>query len=87
MSTCPDVLCTLRNGNGYCSQTACVRNKQIIPIENKMPHKISEFICLECKKRWIAVRPDRTLLKDIECPNGHIGYAIETGEDIDDEAD
>ena len=58
-------------------------HKPIIPIESKMPHKVSELICLECKKRWIDVRPEVTLLKDIECPNGHIGYTIETGEEID----
>lgn len=48
-----------------------------------MPHKVSEVICINCKYRWIAVRPTKTLLKDLECPwCGLQGYVIETGEVI-----
>lgn len=54
-----------------------------ISIEECMPHKISEVICVDCKYRWIAVRPTSTLLKELECPQcGLQGYVIETGEVI-----
>lgn len=56
----------------------------IIPIETNMPHKVSEVICIYCKRRWIDVRPTETLLKDLECPYCQkTGYVIETGEEID----
>ena len=54
-----------------------------ISIEENMPHKVSEVICVNCKCRWIAVRPTDTLLKDLECPQcGLQGFVIETGEVI-----
>ena len=46
------------------------------------PHKVSEVICVKCCKRWIAVRPTTTKLKDLECPNCGQGYVVETGEGI-----
>jgi hypothetical protein len=53
-------------------------------IEENQPHRVSEVICINCKRRWIAVRPMATLLKDLECPQcGKQGYVIETGEIID----
>ena len=53
----------------------------IIPIEANLPHRVSEVICLKCLTRWTCVRPEATLLKEIECPRcGMIGYVIETGE-------
>jgi hypothetical protein len=55
-------------------------------IEENLPHKVSEVICIECKHRWIAVRPRACKLKDLECPQcGKQGYVIETGEIIDTE--
>ena len=55
----------------------------IIPIEEKMPHKVSEVICVRCLRRWIDVRPEGTLLKVLVCPGcGKAGAVIETGEDI-----
>lgn len=57
-----------------------------ISIEENMPHKVSEVICIDCGYRWIAVRPTDTLLKDLECPQcGVQGYVIETGEVINKE--
>jgi hypothetical protein len=54
-----------------------------ISIEENMPHKVSEVICIGCKYRWIAVRPTDTLLKDLECPQcGKQWFVIETGEII-----
>ena len=59
----------------------------ITPIEEKMPHKVSEVICVWCGRRWIAARPEGTQLKDLECPEcGKTGGVIETGEEIDDES-
>lgn len=54
-----------------------------ISIDDNMPHKVSEVMCIDCKYRWIAVRPTDILLKDLECPRcGLQGYVIETGEVI-----
>lgn len=58
----------------------------IIDIYEKKPHVVFEVVCLKCLKRWIAVRPEETLLKDLECPEcGNIGFVIETGEVIENE--
>lgn len=55
-------------------------------IEENLPHKVSEVICIECKHRRIAVRPCACKLKDLECPRcGINGYVIETGEIINTE--
>jgi len=54
-----------------------------ISIDENLPHKVSEVMCINCKYRWIAVRPTGTLLKDLECPQcRQQGYVIETGEVI-----
>jgi len=55
---------------------------EIINIEKNMPHKLSEMVCSKCLKRWVAVRPEMVLLKDIECACGEVGFVIETGEFI-----
>lgn len=53
----------------------------IINFEENLPHKVSEVICVNCKHRWIAIRPTMTLLKELECPMcNEQGYVIETGE-------
>lgn len=58
----------------------------IIPIEEKMPHKVSEVMCVRCVRRWIDVRPVGVQLKDLVCPGcGQTGGVIETGEEINDE--
>lgn len=56
---------------------------EVIDINEILPHVVSEVICVQCCKRWICVRPDETLLKDIECPNCGKGAVIETGQSID----
>jgi len=53
-----------------------------VDINENTPHKVSEVICINCKYRWLAVRPVGTLLKDLECPICGAGYVIETGEEI-----
>ena len=56
---------------------------EITDIWANQPHIVSEVVCLKCLKRWIAVRPEGTFLKDLECPQcGNVGFAINTGEII-----
>lgn len=57
---------------------------EITPIETNLPHQVSEVVCLVCLKRWVAVRPETTLLKQLQCPAcKRIGFVIETGENLD----
>ena len=59
---------------------------KIVDINENEPHKVSEVICVHCGKRWLAVRPNETLLKDMECPDCiNQGYVIETGEILKEE--
>ncbi len=59
---------------------------KFIDIEENLPHKVSEVICINCKHRWIAVRPCVCKLKELQCPQCHKqGYVIETGEEINNE--
>ena len=54
---------------------------KVTKIDDARPHKVSEVICVKCGHRWIAVRPEDSKLRDLECPNcTKQGYAIETGE-------
>ena len=55
---------------------------EIVSNEEYLSHEVSEVICLKCLHRWIAVYPSRTLLKELECPCGEIGYVIKTGQTI-----
>ena len=55
---------------------------KIINIEEGLPHKVSEVICVKCGYRWIATRPEDTSLKKLECPYCGKGNVIETGESI-----
>lgn len=58
---------------------------EVVDINANQPHKVSEVICINCKHRWVAVRPVVTQLIKLECPNcNEQGYVIETGEIIDD---
>ena len=51
--------------------------------EFPISHTISELICVHCKTRWIAARPESVLLKNIQCPKcNKKGYSIETGQVI-----
>lgn len=55
----------------------------ISDIESNLPHEVAELICLKCLSRWIGVYPDKTLLKDLECKCGAVGYVIKTGQTIE----
>lgn len=53
----------------------------ITPIEANMPHLVHEVMCWACGRRWIAVHPARTLLKELECPGcGKTGFVFVTGQ-------
>ena len=57
---------------------------KVVELDDHRPHKVSEVICINCKKRWIAVRPEEAPLKKLQCPGcGEVGYVIETGEEIE----
>lgn len=57
---------------------------KVVDINENEPHKTSEVICVHCGKRWWAVRPVDTQLRDLECPEcTNQGYVIETGETIE----
>ena len=57
-----------------------------VNIEETVPHRLSEVICVNCKHRWLSVRPTQTMLKHLECPSCHKqGYVIETGEELPDD--
>lgn len=59
-------------------------NNDIVNFDEYIPHKVSEVICVKCGKRWVSIRPTRTLLKELECPQCHEqGFVIETGEVVD----
>ena len=56
----------------------------IIDISANEPHLVCETVCLKCFHRWIAVYPEKTLLKQLECPNcGVVGFVIKTGQDLE----
>lgn len=57
---------------------------KIINIEEQIPHRVAETICVKCLKRNITVWPEGTLLKDLECEKCGTGFIILTGELIDD---
>lgn len=53
---------------------------------NQSEHIVQPCICLECRRRFVDVRPYGVLLKDLECPGCHtIGNIIGSGEIIDGE--
>lgn len=59
---------------------------KILSIDELKPHIVSEVICVKCGDRWISVRPEKTLLKELECENCGAGYVIETGQVLEDVA-
>lgn len=45
------------------------------------PNEMEEFICINCKHRWIAFCAEESVLKEIKCPNcKEIGFVILTGQ-------
>lgn len=71
-----------------CDEEVCPRCEHKIgkvrDINEKKPHAVSETICVSCYHRWICVRPETTLLKELQCPEClTIGTVIETGQSIE----
>ena len=55
----------------------------VVDIYEHKPHLVSEVVCLKCLKRWIAVRPEDTWLKELQCPKcKQVGFVINTGQEI-----
>ena len=50
--------------------------------ENPDKYEVSELICLKCLNRAIHVYETDTLLKDLECTCGEVGFLIKTGQTI-----
>lgn len=55
----------------------------VIELEANLPHEVCEVMCWCCGRRWIAVFPEATPLKDLECPCGKAGYVFKTGQTLD----
>lgn len=52
--------------------------------ENNEPHIVQEVVCLACLHRWIAVRNEKTLLKQLQCPKCKKGgNVIATGQELE----
>lgn len=58
---------------------------KVTEFEEYLPHEVAELMCLKCFSRWIGVYPQQTLLKDIECKCGAVGYVIKTGQTLPEE--
>lgn len=56
-------------------------HSNIVELSDFQPHIVREVMCWRCGHRWIAVHPEHTALKDLECPGCHTqGYAFATGQ-------
>jgi hypothetical protein len=58
-----------------------------VPVKDFMPQYAAEVICIKCRKRWIAIYPKGTWLKDLECENCGPGYVIKTGQPLPDKTE
>lgn len=56
---------------------------KVVDFEKNMEHEVSELICLKYLNRWIGVYPSKTLLKQLECKCGVVGYVIKTGQTLE----
>lgn len=58
----------------------------VTELSDHQPHLTHETMCWRCGHRWIAVHPEKTHLKELECPGCHAqGYAFATGQIIPDD--
>lgn len=60
-----------------------MQDTEVINIEENLSHEVAELICLKCLNRWIGAYPEKTLLKQLKCKCGEVGYIIKTGQSID----
>lgn len=62
--------------------------RDIIHIEDHVPHDVFEAMCWWCGERWIVVMPTGTRLKLLECPKCYkLGYAFKTGQELTEDED
>lgn len=55
----------------------------VVEMSDHLPHEVRETMCWQCGHRWVAVYPEKTLLKELECPGCHAqGYAFATGQTL-----
>lgn len=58
----------------------------VVEMSDYQAHEVRETMCWRCGHRWIAVHPEKTLLKELECPGCHAqGYAFATGQTLPDD--
>ena len=59
-------------------------NDNVIDINANEPHEVAEVICVRCLYRYIAVMPEFSPLKDLECPKCRKrGGIIKTGQEYE----
>ncbi len=54
----------------------------VVNLEDHVPHRALEVMCVKCHARWIAVAPVETLLIKYECKTCGAGFVIDTGQDM-----
>ncbi len=57
---------------------------KVFDIEQNTIYTTAEIMCVKCCKRWIAVFPIDTLLKDLYCEDCGQGFCIDTGQILED---
>lgn len=67
------------------SRTSCTHfNDNVIDINADEPHEVAEVMCVRCLYRYVAVMPEFSPLKDLECPHcKKRGALIKTGQDYE----
>ena len=66
------------------SKTSCTVYENVIDINCNEPHEVAEVICVRCLYRYIAVMPEFSPLKDLECPHCRKrGALIKTGQEYE----
>ena len=53
---------------------------EIVDIHKNAPHDAIEAMCVRCHHRWVAVFPNSTMLKELDCDNCGPGYVVNTGQ-------
>lgn len=60
------------------------KTSKIVDITKDKPHFVEEYICIKCGYRYLGVRPQGTLLKDLQCGLcSATGFVIKTGQELD----
>jgi len=57
----------------------------VVDIEANIPHIVQAVVCENCSKKWTAVAPVETGIKDYECPNCGPGFVSEVKEGLEDD--